>query len=904
MAPQSTLASKLPDLTMCDVEPITRLDTVQDFGFLIALTNDWNVVRVSANLACYWGVEAATVLGKNFSSLITPAAELTLRGLMASIYANGSERVMNCALVDNRAPFDLNIHIVGELVIVEGEPANPDDEQHGMASMRGVIKRLLAADSLEIFHRLTARQVRTLTGYDRVMIYRFDPQGNGEVIAESVRSGIETFIGLHYPASDIPQQARALYLVNPFRIIADVGASTAALLPALSAVTGPLDMTHCITRSVSPVHLEYLQNMGVKATLSISIIVSGELWGLIVCHHYTPRLPTLAQRTAAELFGTMYSLSLCARLQTNIASEEVRTHALADKLINAIAGNKNLLTDAQWLQDMTRDMIDYDGVAICQAGTIFASGSVPDEGVIRLLIEHLNATSPSRVFTTDCLASINPAFVEARETAAGVLAIPISRSPRDYILMFRRERMRSIQWGGDPAKSVAADSSQRLSPRKSFAAFAEIVRGKALPFDIGEQRSAEAVRSAMVEVILRLSEAHNAALAASDVERRQAVEALREGEKFQAIGQLAGGIAHDFNNILQQVFFGTALLRVSGNTEERRLELLDMLDLAAHAARESTARLLAFGRRQVLKPAAIDLNALIGELAVFLRPSLGLKVDLKLDLDSEPCWAMIDAGQLKVAILTMATNARDAMLPDGGIFTLQTIHSTINRSGGAAVECVCINVTDTGHGMSAETLSHIFEPFYTTKQPGMGTGLGLAQVWGFAMQSNASISATSRPGQGTTFSLLMPKLDHVKLVAPPKALPGLAIATIDQPMLGKTILVVEDDGNVADVTISLLANEGYVTHYAATADEALAILDSGKPIDAVFSDVVMPGSINGVQLAAAIRSRHPKIAITLASGYAEFLADGADVGTTEVLGKPYRFTDLTTALTRAFAAVA
>ena len=504
-----------PDLTTCDREPITFLDTIQSFGFLVALSNDWTIVRASSNLGEFLDVEASEALGMRLDTIISKSAGDDIRNRMAMLYATGSERLFDVKLLKKHGLFDINLHFVGELLILEGERSHTGDRIEAASMVRAMMSRLAKTTSIQAFHRDAARQARIITGFDRVMIYRFDATGAGEVIAESTTSGVEGFLGLHYPASDIPQQARVLYLRNPFRIIADVAAVDVPLFPDTKVAGEALDMSSATTRAVSPVHIEYLRNMGVNASLSISIIVGGKLWGLIACHHLSARLPSFVMRTAAELFGNMYSMMLESLLRQDDAVEEQRARELADRLITAIAGNDRLIADPQWLQDMTRDMIDSDGIAIYSNGDVFSNGMVPPHADVVALARQLNTSSPSKVFVTDHLSETYPPAEAFAARAAGMLSIPISRLPRDYIMLFRCERMQMINWGGDPTKKVevSADGA-RLSPRKSFAAFADVVRGRCEPFTGRDQRIGEAVRQAMIEVILRLTEVNSKIAAA------------------------------------------------------------------------------------------------------------------------------------------------------------------------------------------------------------------------------------------------------------------------------------------------------------------------------------------------------------------------------------------------------
>lgn len=503
------------DLTHCDREPITRLDQIQDFAFLVAMTNDWTIVRVSENIESFLGVAPAQLLGSRFDVWISKSALHALRTRLATLASTGTERLFQLDLVEGAPSLDLALHFQNDLLIIEGEFSRDSDGFDGAAMVRSMVARLAKAPTLEKFHTDAVRQVLAITGFDRVMIYRFDDRGDGEVIAESTRAGVESFLGLHYPATDIPQQARALYLLNPFRIIADVAAPPVGMIPPVDAVTPPLDLSMAISRSVSPVHLEYLVNMAVAASLSYSIVVDGKLWGLIACHAAAPRLPSFAVRTGVELFGAMYALKLESRLRHRNGDDEQKGRRLADRLIAMIAGDEALMHNALWLQDMTRDIIDCDGIAIYRGGAAYLHGSTPPEQQVAMLAHHMNAASPSRVFVTDCLAEIHPPCAATAERAAGMMSIPISPTPRDYIMLFRRERLEQIRWGGDPAKASGPDG--RISPRKSFAAFVEEIRGRALGFSDREVRMGEAIRQALIEVILRYSDGAAA-------ERRRASE--------------------------------------------------------------------------------------------------------------------------------------------------------------------------------------------------------------------------------------------------------------------------------------------------------------------------------------------------------------------------------------------
>lgn len=506
------------DLTNCDREPIHQLGAIQPFGFLLVLSSEWIVRRASANLADYLGIDAESALGVAAIDLLGAEAVHLLRNRTTLLRgADAVERVFGVEVADGRR-LDFALHVSGGDMIVEGEPSDPEAIGDTASTIRAMIGRLDTTDGLPAFYREGARQVRALTGFDRVMVYRFDADGAGTVVAEAVRGGLGSFMDLRYPASDIPKQARALYLRTPFRIIADIAAVPAPIVPALDERGEPVDLSLSVLRSVSPIHIEYLQNMGVGASLSISIIVEGRLWGLFACHHYGPRRPSFERRSIAELFGQMFAFKLESRERQTMANYELAARAASDRLLAAIAGNAQLLDNPDYLGEMLSTTIPCDGVAIWLDGRIALSGRTPPPEAIPLIARRLNAMASGRIFATDHLAGVLPAADAWADRGAGLLALPLSRTPRDYVMLFREERVRSVTWGGDPHKPATwGPNGARLSPRQSFEAWREEVRGRSEPFSEAERRVAEMLRASLIEVVLRLSDD-------AQEERRRAAE--------------------------------------------------------------------------------------------------------------------------------------------------------------------------------------------------------------------------------------------------------------------------------------------------------------------------------------------------------------------------------------------
>jgi light-regulated signal transduction histidine kinase (bacteriophytochrome)/CheY-like chemotaxis protein len=497
------------DLTNCDREPIHQLGAIQPIGFLVALTADWLVSRVSANIGEFLpGAVPDQLIGRPLSELFSPAAIHGLRNRLAMIRGpNSVERIFGCTLVDGATPFDMALHMSNAEIVIEAEPAGSAERGDVTGTVRSMIARLDQAEGMTAFFNEGARQIRGLSGYDRVMVYRFAEDGSGEVVAESAKPNIGSFLGLHYPATDIPAQARELYKRNLLRVITDVDGRNVPIVPQLDAQGEPLDLSLSMLRSVSPIHIEYLKNMGVCASMSISILVEGRLWGLFACHHYSARCPNFERRSVCELFAQMFAMRLESRERKQTVEFERRARDISDQLLGAVASDETLLKDPDWLSDILTQSIQADGVGVWINGNHAFSGTTPDEAHFERIVKALNGTAAGRVYATDRIASLVPGAEAFASDSAGMLAIPISRLPRDWVVLFRSELIRSVRWGGDPHKPIEyGPNGPRLTPRRSFEEWKEMVEGRSAPFTASELRVAETLRATLIEVVLRLSD--------------------------------------------------------------------------------------------------------------------------------------------------------------------------------------------------------------------------------------------------------------------------------------------------------------------------------------------------------------------------------------------------------------
>jgi light-regulated signal transduction histidine kinase (bacteriophytochrome)/CheY-like chemotaxis protein len=553
------------DLTNCDREPIHLLGAIQSPGFLIVVSTDWIIARVSKNIRDLLGFGPEELIGNPFPDYVPAAMLHDLRNKISYLTEPDMvERMFGCQIGTSGQPYDVAVHFSEGQIVIEAEPGTAAGGDTTNA-VRAMMARLDRTKDMTAFYREGARQVRALLGYDRVMVYKFAETGAGAVVAEACKSGIGSFLGLNYPASDIPRQARALYKRNLVRVIRDVNSEPVPVIPAIDASGKRLDLSLSILRSVSPIHIEYLRNMGVAASLSISIVVDDELWGLFACHNYSPRSPTFERRSVCELFAQMFSMRLESRERRLIAEYERRARDISDQLLGAVASDETLLNDPDWLSDILTSAIPADGVGIWINGNYAFSGSTPPTEDFRRIVRALNGLAAGRVYTTDHIGSLIDGAGAFSSSAAGLLAIPISRSPRDYVVLFRSELKQSVRWAGDPHKPTEfGPNGPRLTPRESFAEWQETVEGHAQPFAAAEIRVAETLRATLIEVVLRLADEAAA-------ERRQST-ARQE--------MLIAELNHRVRNILGVI---RGLIRQSQPESEEVKDFVKLVDGRIHA---------------------------------------------------------------------------------------------------------------------------------------------------------------------------------------------------------------------------------------------------------------------------------------------------------------------------------
>jgi light-regulated signal transduction histidine kinase (bacteriophytochrome) len=494
------------DLSSCDREPIHIPGSVQPHGLLLVLHPE------SLTLLQYAG-DASLLPGGGDLQPGMAVGALLPDGALCEIAAVAAEtamlppRAVECDLPKgSRIGLLLHRAAAGIMVELERMPEDaPSARLSPLPIVQTMMARLQAAATPVDFCQAATQEVRRVTGFDRVMVYRFLPDESGEVVAEARAPGQDSFLGLRYPASDIPRQARALYLRNWLRLIPDAGYQPAPLRPAINPLTGATpDLSFCVLRSVSPVHLQYLRNMGVRASMSLSILRGGALWGLIACHHDTPRHLPAALRAACELFAQMFSLQLQAQEQAEDFGYASRLRRVHEGLVQLMAGEEALAFGLIKHRPNLLDFIAADGVALLIDGNYATAGRVPEEAAVRALAAWLGEAGTEGVVAMDQLPSVYPPAAGFAALGSGILALSVSRTPRDYIIWFRPELLQTVTWAGNPDKPVESlPGCSILTPRRSFAAWQESVRGRSAPWRTVEVEAARGLRVSLLEVVLR-----------------------------------------------------------------------------------------------------------------------------------------------------------------------------------------------------------------------------------------------------------------------------------------------------------------------------------------------------------------------------------------------------------------
>jgi len=543
MVISSVASSTETDLTLCGQEPIHRPGAIQPHGAVLAvLENGWQVAQASGNLAAVLGQSAETALGRSLPDVIGEAPFMDiLRAEPRHGPAVGLSR-------NFPGPADtllnMQVHRSGRYVCIDIEELRPEAWQRpSLTLVQSVVESYKAAHSLKDLCELAVRGVKDITGYDRVMAYQFSADGHGQVIAEACRSDLPPYLGQHYPATDIPAQARRQYLLQRVGMIADAGYRPVPLIVAPSLGDAePLDLTYSALRSVSPVHRRYMANMDTAASLTIGLVDTDHLWGMLVCHHATPRIAGPELRAVVGLLGVVASLligRLNAASAVNTRLERTESlRALNDRLTSPGLLDERLAA----MQSELLGLVGATGALVQLSGKLLCLGHTPPLATCRRVLEVMHLEAAGEVLAVDDLELRHPELACCREEASGALLLPLGKNAGDAILWFRPELAHTVVWGGDPTRRVNADThTGEISPRRSFEAWKELVNGRSAPWSKADLQVAGELRQ-VIEAEQRRREFER-----SNADLEEFSQAVSHDLKapLRAIGHLAEWIGED-----------------------------------------------------------------------------------------------------------------------------------------------------------------------------------------------------------------------------------------------------------------------------------------------------------------------------------------------------------------------
>lgn len=521
------------DLNNCDREPIHIPGSIQSHGCILACDALADrILRCSENAGSFLSPTSRNPRGERLSDYFSAEVAHDFRNVMAqSVEPRRPGLLLGYPLASGGRLFDVAAHRHEDHAVIEFEYA-AEQRKSPLELARALIGRTQSLTTIEQMARQAPRYLQSILEYDRVMIYRFADDGSGKVIGEAKRPHLESFLGQHFPGADIPQQARALYLKNMIRVIADASGPRSLITPEFDESGAPLDLSFAHLRSVSPVHLEYLRNMGVAASMSLSVIVDGKLWGLIACHHYRPKALSMPMRVVAEMFGDFFSLHLAASHHQARYDASVRARKALDAMMSELTFHGGVETYLREHLPELRKLVPCDGAGLWVNGVWAADGSAPPDSAIPELVASIKSEKTSEGFATHCLSARLPAAAEYAPAASGVLAVPLSKLPRDFLFFFRKELVHTLDWAGDPNKAYdSGPLGERLTPRTSFAIWKQLVERHSTPWSEEDRHTAEAARVGLQEIILRQNEVMEAERKEAAVRQRILNEELNHRVK-------------------------------------------------------------------------------------------------------------------------------------------------------------------------------------------------------------------------------------------------------------------------------------------------------------------------------------------------------------------------------------
>ncbi|MUG99083.1 GAF domain-containing protein [Scytonema sp. UIC 10036] len=746
------------DLTNCDREQIHIPGSIQPHGLLLVLQlPEFTIRQVSSNSQEILGIPPQQLLQKKIIHLLGNQQIQAIQQCLSRDFENINPLKLSIKNQDKSLLFDGVLHVCGQDIILELEPTTSEATGNFFDFYQWVkkpITKMQKANTLDELCEVIVQEVRQITGFERVMVYRFDADGAGTVIAESKAENCTPYIGLRYPATDIPKPARRLYHLNLLRLIPNVNYQPVELVPIDNLQTNQrLDLSLSVLRSVSPLHIEYLRNMSVGASMSISLIKDNNLWGLIACHHKFPKYINYEIRTICEFLGQAMALELRGKEENENLEYKLKLKSIQTEFVDRLSQAENLVESLVADRNSLLEMVGAQGVALYLEAQLFCIGKTPEETEIHDLIDWVSTKIQRHIFSTDCLPKIYPPAENFKNIASGLLVISLSQIHQSCILWFRPEVIQTVSWGGNPNKTVTVeeDGNMRISPRKSFAIWQETRRCTSLTWQKCEIDSALELRSAIVGILLHKI----------DELVRMNIQLERSNQELDAFAYIA---SHDLKEPLRGIHNYSSLLiedyaDVLNEDAVAKLQILTRLTQRMEDLIESLLHFSRLGRME-LNRQPTDLNELIKNVLEIQKTSIKMS-DVEIYIPQTLPTIICDSSQVDELFSNLISNAikyndKTQKLVEIGYLEVASPSSASNQQIPIHLpsRVPVFYVRDNGIGIPEQHLEMVFRIFKRLHPPrkyGGGTGAGLTIAKKIVERHGGKIWVESSVDVGSTF---------------------------------------------------------------------------------------------------------------------------------------------------------